>query len=107
MEAVGIIGIVAALVFFIVMAMRGYSVLITAPIAASIMILANGMDFTQYLLMDQQNSFMAGMGNFVFQNGMLFILSSIIGKFIEMSGAASTIAQKLWDLQGTKIPCSS
>ena len=66
MEAVGIIGIVAALVFFIVMAMRGYSVLITAPIAASIMILANGMDFTQYLLMDQQNSFMAGGGGFFF-----------------------------------------
>lgn len=104
MEAIGIIGIVAALVFFIVMAMRGYSVLITAPIAASIMILANGMDFTQYLLMDQQNSFMAGMGNFVFQNGMLFILSSIIGKFIEMSGAASTIAQKIMGLTGDKNP---
>lgn len=104
MEWIGVVGIVVSLAFFIVAALRGYSVLVSAPIAAIIMIVTNGMDVTQYLLTDTSSSFMAGMGNFIFQNGLLFILSSIIGKFIDISGAAVTISQKIMKLTGENNP---
>ena len=44
MEVIGIIGIIIALAFFIVAAMRGLSVLISAPVAALVIIVTNGMD---------------------------------------------------------------
>ncbi len=103
-EIIGIVGIVVALAFFIIAAMRGYSVLITAPIAALIMIVTNGMDIFTYLVSDPSNSFAAGMGAFVFQNALIFILSSIIGKYIDASGAAVTIARKIMKVTGENNP---
>lgn len=100
MEVIGIIGIIIALAFFIVAAMRGLSVLISAPVAALVIIVTNGMDPITYLVTDPANSFAAGMGNFVYQNALLFILSSIIGKYIDVSGAAVTIARSIMKITG-------
>lgn len=104
MEILGIIGIVVALAFFIIAAMRGLSVLVSAPIAALIIIVSNGMDPITYLFIDPTNSFAAGMGSFVFQNAMLFILSCIIGKYIDVSGAAVTIARSIMKVTGKDNP---
>lgn len=44
MEWIGVIGIVAGLVFFVIAAMRGWNVLITSIVTAIIIALTNGMD---------------------------------------------------------------
>lgn len=44
MEWIGVIGIIAGLVFFVVAAMKGWNVLITSIVTAIIIALTNGMD---------------------------------------------------------------
>ncbi len=95
MEIIGLIGIFAALAFFIVAAMKGYTVMITAPITAAIIILTNQMNLVEYMISDPTNSFMVGLGNFVRNNFPIFVLSAIFGKYLDASGAAKTLADWL------------
>ena len=95
MEWIGVAGIVFALVFFIVAAMRGYTVMLTAPITAIIIILTNQMDFEQFFFSDPQDSYLAGAGSFVMSTIPVFVLSAVFGKFIDASGAARSIASAL------------
>lgn len=95
MEWIGVIGIFIALVFFVVSAMRGYNVMITAPITAVIIILANGMDMATSMLVDPSQSYMAGLASFVKNNMLIFLFSAILGKYIDASGAAKTIAHAI------------
>ncbi|MBQ2680877.1 MAG: hypothetical protein IJF97_02965, partial [Eggerthellaceae bacterium] len=95
MEVIGVIGILAALAFFIIMAMRGYNVLIIAPITAIIIILTNQMDFSASFLSDPATSYMAGLAGFVRNNMLIFLLAAILGKYLDVSGAARSIANAL------------
>lgn len=100
MEIVGVIGIIVALVFFIIASMRGWSVMITAPITAIIIILTNQLDLTQYFISDPKNSYLAGLGSFITKNFLIFLLSAILGKFLDVSGAARSIANALMSKVG-------
>ena len=104
MEILGVVGIIVALVFFIIMAMRGFSVLIIAPITAIIIILTNQMDFTPAFLSDPATSYMAGLAGFVRNNMLIFLLSSILGKYLDVSGAARSIANALMSKIGEDNP---
>lgn len=104
MEWIGVVGIVAALAFFIIAAMRGYSVLITAPITAAIIILTNSLDFNAFLLADPANSYLAGLAAFVRKNLPIFLLSAILGKYIDASGAAKSIANAIMNKAGKNNP---
>ena len=104
MEWIGVAGIVVALVFFIVAAMKGYTVMLTAPITAIIIILTNQMDFNQFFFADPENSYLAGAGTFVMNTIPIFILSAVFGKYIDASGAARSIAGALIGRIGTKSP---
>ena len=95
MEAIGVVGIFVALAFFIIAAMKGYTVLITAPITAAIIILTNQMDVAQYLISDPNSSYMVGLGSFVRNNLPIFVLSAIFGKYLDASGAAQALANWL------------
>lgn len=100
MEVIGVIGIIAALVFFIWASMRGWSVMISAPITAIIIILTNQLDLAQYFISDPKSSYLAGLGSFVTKNFLIFLLSAILGKFLDASGAARSIAQALMSKVG-------
>lgn len=104
MEWLGVVGIVAALAFFIIAAMRGYSVLITAPIAAVIIILTNSLDLNTFLLADPETSYLAGLAAFVRKNIPIFLLSAILGKYIDASGAAKSIANAILKKAGKDNP---
>lgn len=104
MEWIGVAGIVVALVFFIVAAMKGYTVMLTAPITAIIIILTNQMDFNQFFFADPQDSYLAGAGSFVMSTIPIFILSAVFGKYIDASGAARSIASALMSKVGTNSP---
>lgn len=104
MEWIGAVGIFAALIFFIIAAMRGYSVLITGPLAAIIIILTNQMDFTQFFLSDPGKSYLAGLAAFIQKNLLIFLLSAILGKYLDASGAAKSIAQAIMGKVGKNNP---
>ena len=104
MEVLGVIGILAALAFFIIMAMRGYNVLIIAPITAIIIILTNQMDFSASFLSDPATSYMAGLAGFVRNNMLIFLLAAILGKYLDVSGAARSIANALMSKIGKDNP---
>lgn len=104
MEWLGVVGIVVALIFFIIAAMRGYSVMITAPITAIIIILTNQLDFTQFFLADPSSSYLAGLAGFIQKNLLIFLLSAILGKYIDASGAAKSIANTIMKKAGKENP---
>lgn len=95
MEWLGVAGIIVALVFFVVAAMRGYTVMLTAPITAIIIILTNQLDFNQFFFTDPSNSYLSGVGALITSSIPIFVLSAVFGKYIDASGAARSIANSL------------
>lgn len=104
MEWLGVLGIVIALIFFIVLSMRSYSVMVTAPLCALIIIVTNNMDIVKFFLTDPKFSYMSGVGGFVTKNLMIFLLSALLGKYMEESGAAKSIANSLIKVVGKDSP---
>ncbi len=85
-----ILGVLLALAFLMVLAYRGISVLVVAPLAAVVAVLS-AVDVP--LLASYTEVFMAGAGDFVVTFFPLFLLGAIFGKLMDDSGFASAIAQ--------------
>lgn len=64
MEWIGVIGIVAGLVFFVIAAMRGWNVLITSIVTAIIIALTNGMDIMNTMV-GTETSYATGLAGFI------------------------------------------
>ncbi len=103
MEIIQVIGILLAIAFIIFAAMKGFNLLIVAPIAAILVIVTNQMDFFSALI-GKENSFMTGLTGFVINFFAVFILGSILAKYIDASGAAQSIAQTILKKIGTEKP---
>lgn len=58
------VGILLAIALIIFLAMKGFSIIIVAPIASILVILSNGMDFFPALI-GGENSYMTGLAGFV------------------------------------------
>lgn len=87
----GTLGILIALMTLILLAYKGISVLVLAPLAASI---AVALQFDAPILASYTQVFMSATGRFIAQYFPLFLLGALFGRFMEDSGAASTIAQR-------------
>jgi len=96
-------GILGALVLIIFLALRGYSILIIGPICSLLVILTNQMDIFSALI-TEPNSYMAGVGSFIKNYFLIFLLGSILAKYMEESGAARSIANGTLKLTGTDDP---
>jgi len=83
-----LIGIGLALVLFIVMAFRGYAILIIAPVMATLVGFISGVDVLKLLT----GPFMNGFVGFAKSFFLLFALSAIFGKLVGDSGVARSIA---------------
>jgi H+/gluconate symporter-like permease len=103
MEIIQVIGILIAIVLIIYAAMKGFSILIVAPIASIVVILTNQLDFFSALI-GKENSYMTGLTSFVINFFAVFVLGSILAKYIDASGAAQSIAQKILQKTGTDKP---
>ncbi|NLF44558.1 MAG: GntP family permease [Syntrophomonadaceae bacterium] len=97
MSTLGILGIIFALVLIIYMATKGYSILIIGPLCALLIILSNNMDILDALMFNTTTSFMWSMAGFIAKFFPIFILGALLGKYMEDSGAAYVIAQRLLD----------
>lgn len=102
METIQIIGILIAIVCIIYGAMRGVSILVLAPVCTIIVIVTNQMPFFDSLLAG--DSYMTGLADFVVNFFAVFALGAILAKYMEASGAAQTIANRILKITGTEKP---
>ncbi|MBN9007198.1 MAG: GntP family permease [Rhizobiales bacterium] len=84
----GLAGILGGLGLLILLAFRGWSVLLLAPIAALIAALFSG----EPLLAHWTQTFMGGAAEFLARFFPLFLLGAIFGKLMEDSGSVTAIA---------------
>lgn len=103
MEWIGVIGIVAGLVFFVIAAMKGWNVLITSIVTAVIIAATNGMDIMNAMV-GGQSSYVTGLAGFVQKNLLIFMGGAIMGEFMDKSGAAKAIANAIMSKVGSKSP---
>jgi H+/gluconate symporter-like permease len=88
----GMAGIVLSLAVLIVLAYRGATVLLLAPLAALLAVLAGPGG---PLLASYTQVFMTGLGGFVIVYFPLFLLGAVFGRLMQDSGAARSIALSL------------
>jgi H+/gluconate symporter-like permease len=94
------IGIVVSLAFIIVLALRGWHIIVIAPLAAVLVALFSQMDVLQTLT----GPYMKGFINYAGKFYLIFLMGSIFGKFMEDSGAASSIAHGILKVIGRQNP---
>jgi len=97
-QLLSIIGIFLGLATLITLALRGWSILVIAPIAATIVLAMSGVD----LLTGLNEIYMKGFASFAMKFFFLFLLGTIFGKVMEDSGAARKIAGFMLRLTGKK-----
>lgn len=99
------VGILIAVGLIIYLSMKGYSIVFIGPLCALVVILLNGMDIFGALI-SLPNSFMMGLGKYIVNYFGVFLLGSILAKYIEESGAAISIAKSIMKVTGTEKPYS-
>jgi len=96
MEWLSVASIIFSLGLLIFLALRGFSIIIIAPVASLVVILMNGMPILESL----EENYMSGFINFAKNNYLIFLFAAMFGKFMEDSGAARTIAESLLKVIG-------
>lgn len=91
-----VITIILSLVLLIVLALRGFSIIIIAPVVSLFVIATNSMP----VLDSFQNDYMTGFINYAKNYYLIFLFAAMFGKFMEDSGAARKIAETLLRLLG-------
>ncbi|MBL8234156.1 MAG: GntP family permease [Bryobacterales bacterium] len=91
-----VIGIVVSLLFIVALAMRGWHIILIAPLAVVVTALFSGMEILPLLT----GPYMKGFVNYASKFYLVFLVASIFGKVMEDSGAARSIALSILRLTG-------
>lgn len=91
-----VIGIIVSLAFIVFLALRGFGIIIIAPVAVVLVALFSGMDILETLT----GPYMQGFINYAGKFYLIFLAASIFAKFMEDSGAAKAIAHGLLKVIG-------
>nr|WP_314070413.1 SLC13 family permease [uncultured Roseococcus sp.] len=94
----GLLGILAGLALLVLLAFRGWSVLLLAPLAALVAAIFAG----EPLLAHWTQTFMGSASAFIAQFFPLFLLGALFGKLMEDSGAVSAIARWMTEKLGAR-----
>ncbi|MFL0504938.1 hypothetical protein ACH0B5_04250 [Ureibacillus sp. 179-F W5.1 NHS] len=86
--------IILSLILLVVLAMRGFTIIIIAPVVSLFVMIMNNMPILETF----QNAYMSGFTNYVKNYFLIFLFAAMFGKFMEESGAARTIAEYLLKL---------
>lgn len=95
-----VIGLVIAIAVLMVLAYKGWSIIIYSALSTLIVCLFSGIDLWDGLV----NSWAAGTGSYVSTWLLLFVGGSIFGKIYQETGAAAAIANALGKIFGEKNP---
>ena len=91
-----VIGIIVSLIFIVVLALRGWHIILIAPLAVIVTALFSGMEILPLLT----GPYMKGFVNYAGKFYLVFLVSSVFGKVMEDSGAARSIALGILQLIG-------
>ncbi len=91
-----VVGIVASLLFIVVMALRGWHIILIAPLAVIVTALFSRMEILPLLT----GPYMKGFVSYASKFYLVFLAASIFGKVMEDSGAARSIALGVLQLIG-------
>lgn len=105
MNVLGIIGIVVGLLAIIYLSLKRVNPVIAAPAASLLVILFNQMQIFESLV-GTEKSFMTAVAGFLVTNFAVFLLGSILAKYMERSGATVSIANFILNKIGTDKPYS-
>lgn len=103
MEIFAILGVLLAVVAIIYWTAKNLHVIVAAPLASLIIILTNQMNVLEVML-GQEKSYMTGLTGFLINNFAIFMLGSILARYMEASGATQTIANSILKLMGKESP---
>ncbi|HFI0795645.1 TPA: GntP family permease [Streptococcus suis] len=103
MEILAILGVLLAVVAIIYWTAKNLHVIVAAPLASLIIILTNQMNVLEVMLGKEQ-SYMAGLAGFLINNFAIFMLGSILARYMEASGATQTIANSILKVMGKDSP---
>ncbi len=103
MNIIGTIGIVLGLLAIIYFTTTGFNALLAAPLATIVVIVFNQMPFFDALI-GSTNSYMSALAGFIVTNFAVFLLGSILAKYMEKSGATITIANSILQKVGSDKP---
>lgn len=84
-----VLAILISLLLLMVLAYRGFSVILVAPLMAMLAVVLSG---STEIMGHYTEIFMRGLGNFIIRYFPIFILGAIFGKLMGQSGAAASIA---------------
>lgn len=96
--AMGLIGILLGLTLLVVLAYRGWSILLLAPAAALVAALFAG----EPLLAHWTQTFMGATAGFVAQFFPIFLLGALFGKLMEDSGSVQSVARFMGNWLGAR-----
>ena len=97
--AIGLIGIIAALVFLTVAVYKGWSILYSSIISVIIIALTNSLNLYEALTVNFVSSFTSYAAAYF----ILFCEGAMLGKLYDASGAAWKIGKTVVDKCGTKF----
>lgn len=103
MEIFAILGVLLAVVAIIYWTSKNLHVIIAAPLASLIIVLTNQMNVLEVML-GQEKSYMTGLAGFLINNFAIFMLGSILARYMEASGATQTIANSILKVMGKDSP---
>lgn len=98
-----IFGFIFAIVVVILGVSKQYNFVLMSLIGSLIIALTSQMD-TMGAIIGSETSFLAGMGGFITDYFLIFLLSSIFAKYMEESGAAESIANFILKIVGQDDP---
>ena len=104
MEILGSIGVLLGLVAIIYFSVKGLNIIVAAPLAAILVALLNNMNILDAMLGKEPGSFMAAFGGYIISFFAVFLLGSILAKFMEESGATVSIAETILKKIGSDRP---
>lgn len=90
--------IIFSLALLIFLALRGFSIIVIAPLASLAVIILSQVPLLETL----QETYMGGFINFAQQFFFIFLFAALFGKLMEDSGAASVIASSILKIIGKK-----
>ncbi len=93
---VSTLGILVSLAFIITLALRGWHIIVLAPLAAIIAASFSGLNVLDTLT----GPYMTGFTNYARRFYLIFLMGTLFGKFMEDSGAARSIAHAIMKLIG-------
>lgn len=103
MDILGILGILSGILTIILFIVKKFNIIVAAPIATIVVLLFNDVPILETVF-GKENSYMASLAGFIASNFAIFLLGSILAKYMDKSGATISIADKILSLVGTKNP---